>query len=125
MASSADFFENCRKVSRSSTCTITAFALSASFRSAAFAYLESINNDHSYKRLKKSDLLSTKHLGVRSLGVLQENFMNGGCCLQLAECLYAVEDTLMRVLVDRYRDELGLSYADDGGHNQHCLVSKL
>jgi hypothetical protein len=34
MASSADCFENWRNVSRSSTCTITAFVLSASFRSA-------------------------------------------------------------------------------------------
>ena len=59
------------------------------------------------------------------LGVLQENFTNSGCCFQLAECLYAVEDTLMRVLVDQYRDELGLSYADDGGHDRHCLGCKL
>jgi len=47
------------------------------------------------------------------------------CCLQPAECLYAVEDTLMRVLIDRYRDELGLSYADDGSRDQHYLGCKL
>ena len=28
----------------------------------------------------------------------------------------------MRGLVNRYRDELRLSYANDGGHDQHCLV---
>ena len=49
--------------------------------------------------------------------------MHIGCCFQLAECLYIVEDMLMRV--DRYRDELGLSYADDGDHDQHCLGRKL
>jgi hypothetical protein len=31
----------------------------------------------------------------------------------------------MQVLSDQYRDELGLSYADDGGHDQHCLGCKL
>ena len=74
-----------------------------------------------YKKRKESHLLSTEHLGVRGLGVLQENLMDSQCCLQLAECLYAVEDTLMRVLVDRYCDKFGLSHADDGGHDQHRL----
>jgi hypothetical protein len=39
--------------------------------------------------------------------------------------LPSVEDMPMRVLGDRYRDELGLSYADDGGQDQHCLGCKL
>jgi hypothetical protein len=73
MSSSADFFENYRKISKLSTCTITAFVLSASFRSAAFAYLASISNNHIYKRLKKINrfaaALTASNLAVRIRGI--------------------------------------------------------
>jgi len=48
--------------------------------------------------------------------------MDRGLCLQLAERLDTVHDTLVGVFVDLYGYKLGLADSDDRRHHQHRLV---
>ena len=124
MASSAVFLENWRKVNRSSTWTSTAFVVSDSFFSAARFYHEFPSRFCHKERVEVTDLLSTQHLRIRSLGVLQECFVNSRLRLEFAESLNAGHDTFVGVLVNLDRDKLGLTNADDRGHDQHGLAAK-
>jgi len=68
---------------------------------------------------KKTNLLSTQHLRESTFSILQKHFMNGRLRLQSAQSLDAVHDTFIGILVDLYRDKLGLTNSNDGGHDQH------
>ena len=47
--------------------------------------------------------------------------MNRGLCFQFAQGLDAVHDTFIGVLVNLYRDELGLPNPNDRSHDKHRL----
>jgi hypothetical protein len=107
MASSANFFENCRNISRSSTCTMTDLVLSTFF--CSMCLIQTISNDDSHILHMHIYLLSYQHFGISSLGVLQKDFVDRELLLKFTECLYTVENTLMEVLVDWHCDKFGLS----------------
>lgn len=124
MASSVIFFENWRKVSKSSTCTIAAFLLSASFFSAARFYKTPTTSDqssHSRSR-KETYLLGTQHLFKGLLRIIQEHFLHNlsiSLHIQFTQRLYTIVNPLIRVFVNLNRDKFRLTNSDDGSHNQH------
>ena len=75
--SSAAFFENWRKVSKSSTWTIAALACSDSFFSAAFfCKPRGENRDVNALEPEITNLLSGNHLGIGCFGVVQEDLVD-------------------------------------------------
>ena len=62
-----------------------------------------------------------EHFGISSFGVLQKDLSGRRIIPEFAQCLYAVENSLARILVNLHSHELGLTNSNDGRHDQHRL----
>lgn len=60
-----------------------------------------------------TNFLRGNHLGVSTLGVLQEDFLNSRFLVEVTQGLDAVHDPLVGVFVDRHGHKLRLADTDD------------
>ena len=64
------------------------------------------------------------HLGISSLGILQEDLLDSRLLAEVTQGLDAVHDPLVGVFVDGHGHKLGLANTDDRNHDQHGLGLK-